>query len=1186
MKAILLFKTIIFSLFFYGIFLLSINVSYGATKNIRFTVDLSKLVSQKAFNPADEQTGINMTLIQNKINVLKVHILHFTTPAFTNFKYSFKKITEAEYETQKPSNSLPFDVGFVAADGTINVSEPSTISQKEVFADINKAAIYYLCQSYISFFYQTSEMPLLFKVGFPAFEAGLNIPDSTVTTAIKKYGGSFASFDDLNNVTTFNANNGIAVAFAFAEFMNVFKNWGYPEIFSINASGFVVNSSWWSAKSNDDLLADFSRYLNVRFLETNEKLRVKLFKETEHFKFYTRETDGINFPSFTDVLEPAFNEYTINFNVKAYEKLTFFTLPECIDAQIEGIECGNRLTSGTAWSSGLHSSCAVTIDQLPYFIGQNRHELGHAFQGLMPQGQVTAWLNEGFAFFCDGAPFNSDFSNSGLGTDYWRQLGISSLKKGTEFFGHRPTYEDTKIYPETDYGYKYLGYFLNDFIYRKGGYQALKDVQMGDLSGYQKLGYSSGQSFMDDFYFDFDVRVQNIPMLTLKTPITDNYLTSPQVNISWTPLKADVKFNVLVSTDNKANWTEVVSKTTQTSCDWNAGTFKGKFFLKFVAPENLDVECIFGPFVMTDPSSLSIVFPNGGEYLIAGDTVSISWAKTIVPTIKLEFSDNNGTTWNLIQNNIATSPQFCKWVVPNIVSTQCKVRISDSSNATKSDSSEKVFTTLKSNPVGGPYLFDKNTVLLMHFDNDLKNRSNQSGDGKGLIENITFDLAVSSALGNCFSSVFPVTVPHTANLNLTGDWTIEAWVKAKAFNNTWMYIVSKPGDLDVTQANYALYINPYQKNSFFALTYLDASNRFSFPTMTPTLNEWYHVAYIRDTKKSEFRILVHDKNRTLIASQPVKYPGSGALLNSKDLLIGSGFNGYIDEVRISNVVRNFDVPSVPMTTYPKDLTKDVKSDANLSWINGSNSPTIDLYFGTENPPTNKILNNVSAVSLYNPGVLLYDKTYYWQVVARNSDLVTNSPVWSFTTEKDPATIAPTSPSLPKPQDSAAEVALDTSLSWVNGSNSPTIDLYFGTVNPPSTKVLDNVAAVNSFDPGELLADTTYYWQVVAKNSSSFASSPVWSFSTKNITASKPLQNEQLPTIFPNPTKGIIYLNWDNIQDQSIGVRIYNINGNPIFNKWILPAVNKFIDLSHCPKGIYLVQLIVNDQIYIKRLIIQ
>jgi hypothetical protein len=878
--------------------------------------------------------GLDMNILNNKINVLKLHALPYAGPSFSNFKYAFKVLTNEEFNAKKPTDILPFDVGFIAADGTINVSVPTTDAQRAVFKDINKAAAYYLCQSYMYFFYQTKGLPLLFSVGFSAYEAGLDPTDTTIKEAINNYGGSFPSFDLLNNPTTFISNSGWTVAYAFGEFMNVYKNWGYPMVINVTAKSFDVTSGWFNTDNLKGLLDDFNRYLNARFLQPDENLRVKMVLETEHFKFYTCQRDYlINFPDFSETVESAYKEYQTNYNVSASEKLTFFTLSACSDVDIEGIPCNSsvRLTGGTAWSSGLHSTCAVSKEQLSQFIHQNRHELAHTFQALMPQGSVTAWLNEGFPDFCANGPIlSSTLSNI-------RQQGIDALNSGTTYFGHRPTYEDTKVYPSPDFGYYTLGYLLNDFIYRKGGYQALKDVQMGDLDGYKKLGYLSRQSFLDDFYFDFDVRLQGKPVVMLKTPQEGVELTNQLVNISWVPLKSNVKYNVKVSTDNKANWNEIAGKTTQTSADWESGTYNGKFFLKFVAPENLDLESVYGPFTVTDISALSLNFPNGGEYLIAEDTVKVGWATTSIPNIKLEYSEDNGTSWKQINASTSTAEKQYKWVVPNISSSQCKLRISDVSNPAKSDVSEKVFTILKNNLVGGPYLFDKNTLLLLHFDNDLNNRAYASGDAAGSVENIQSDETRISEFGNAYQTLTTATIKNTPNLSLTGDWTIEAWVKPTAINpNINNYILTKPGDTDPYISNYSLEINPWWSNSFHGFFFSGPDSRTGKSLQSVTLNEWYHVAFIRDTKNNQIRIIVRDKNRNKIADGVQSYETNAVLVNSKDLIIGSGFSGYIDELRISNVVRGFSITGVSDLDDAKKITISPNpSDGNLSlkWDN-------------------------------------------------------------------------------------------------------------------------------------------------------------------------------------------------------------------------------------------------------------
>ncbi len=77
--------------------------------------------------------------------------------------------------------------------------------------------------------------------------------------------------------------------------------------------------------------------------------------------------------------------------------------------------------------------------------------------------------------------------------------------------------------------------------------------------------------------------------------------------------------------------------------------------------------------------------------------------------------------------------------------------------------------------------------------------------------------------------------------------------------------------------------------------------------------------------------------------------------------------------------------------------------------------------------------------------------------------------------------------------------LDANLSWADGGGMPTsYDLYFGTDDPPTTLVGDDLTST-VFTP-TLAAGTTYYWQVVPRNDNGEAENcPVWSFSTPTAT---------------------------------------------------------------------------------------
>lgn len=101
-------------------------------------------------------------------------------------------------------------------------------------------------------------------------------------------------------------------------------------------------------------------------------------------------------------------------------------------------------------------------------------------------------------------------------------------------------------------------------------------------------------------------------------------------------------------------------------------------------------------------------------------------------------------------------------------------------------------------------------------------------------------------------------------------------------------------------------------------------------------------------------------------------------------------------------------PSEVTNPYPADEATDVPVDiGNLTWTFGSNTNFYDLYFGTTNPPLNKVVDNQPSgvTGSYSPGILDGGKSYYWKVVSRNaSGNETPGPVWTFITECVPFNI--------------------------------------------------------------------------------------------------------------------------------------------------------------------------------------
>jgi len=93
-------------------------------------------------------------------------------------------------------------------------------------------------------------------------------------------------------------------------------------------------------------------------------------------------------------------------------------------------------------------------------------------------------------------------------------------------------------------------------------------------------------------------------------------------------------------------------------------------------------------------------------------------------------------------------------------------------------------------------------------------------------------------------------------------------------------------------------------------------------------------------------------------------------------------------------------PNVPSDPTPANGSTNIFLNTTLSWTGGDpdvgDTVTYDVYFGnTSSPPLVSI--NQSATT-YNPGALMMNTTYYWQIIARdNHGATTPGPLWSFTT---------------------------------------------------------------------------------------------------------------------------------------------------------------------------------------------
>jgi hypothetical protein len=137
---------------------------------------------------------------------------------------------------------------------------------------------------------------------------------------------------------------------------------------------------------------------------------------------------------------------------------------------------------------------------------------------------------------------------------------------------------------------------------------------------------------------------------------------------------------------------------------------------------------------------------------------------------------------------------------------------------------------------------------------------------------------------------------------------------------------------------------------------------------------------------------------------------------------------------------------------------------------------------------------------YDPGQLQLAKTYYWRIDEFDVVETHKGQVWSFTTEGGVSN--------PVPANRAVDITQTPVLTWSPGVYSASHEIYFGTdadavknadTTSPEYKGSGNLGS-ESFEPGQLEWDTTYYWRIDEANNANPNSpwtGPLWSFTTAN-----------------------------------------------------------------------------------------
>jgi hypothetical protein len=192
-------------------------------------------------------------------------------------------------------------------------------------------------------------------------------------------------------------------------------------------------------------------------------------------------------------------------------------------------------------------------------------------------------------------------------------------------------------------------------------------------------------------------------------------------------------------------------------------------------------------------------------------------------------------------------------------------------------------------------------------------------------------------------------------------------------------------------------------------------------------------------------------------------------------------------------------PNTAFNPEPADGAEFVDLNVQLIWTPGFGAKIHTVYIDEDFDTVNNATDGATAgVASYSPGPLQLAKTYYWRVDEYDGTTLYKGDLWSFTTEG--------AVSGPNPADGAVDVKPSQILTWSAGAVAASHEVYFGmeadavknaTKASPEYKG-PKALGEESYDPGMLLLDTTYYWRIDEVNGTN-PNSPwvgnVWSFTT-------------------------------------------------------------------------------------------
>ncbi|MES2733812.1 MAG: right-handed parallel beta-helix repeat-containing protein [Bacteroidota bacterium] len=264
------------------------------------------------------------------------------------------------------------------------------------------------------------------------------------------------------------------------------------------------------------------------------------------------------------------------------------------------------------------------------------------------------------------------------------------------FTTNLPATNSITFYYSLDGGNSWIYIGLNKVSILNGSYTWT--VPNNISSTQAKIKAESTTPFVDISNAPFTISTSTPGSFTLVSPNGgESWPAGSTQSITWTSKNiSDPIVELFYSIDGGTSWSMVSDGIpnngtyTWTVPDMASSTIKFRVQSQYPGIFKDESDANFS--VVPGTPVITLTALNGGENLVVGTTTNIYWTSFNINSVKVEYSNNGGTTWNLISAGIPKGTSYYAWTIPNENATTIKVRVSDSSNASVNDVSNANFS--------------------------------------------------------------------------------------------------------------------------------------------------------------------------------------------------------------------------------------------------------------------------------------------------------------------------------------------------------------------------------------------------------------------------------------------------------------------------------------------------------------